>query len=94
VIEIVTFRVVGDEAEFMALDSRIQTEFTYQQPGLGRRTTARNADGEWIVITLWSSGEAADAAQAAWTAHPLHAEFAAQTATKSMLERRYESLPG
>jgi heme-degrading monooxygenase HmoA len=94
VIEIVTFRVVGDETEFVALDQRIQTEFAYQQPGLGRRTTARSEDGEWIVITLWASAEAADAAQAAWANHPLSDEFARRTATKSMSERRYESLPG
>jgi hypothetical protein len=92
-IEVVTFRVVGDEAPFLALDRQIQTEFAYQQPGLTRRTTARSEDGEWIVITLWASAEAADAAALAWQSHRLRAEFARLTATKTLTETRYESLP-
>jgi len=38
----------------------MQQEFSYQQPGLLRRTTARGDDGEWLVIELWSSEDAAD----------------------------------
>jgi heme-degrading monooxygenase HmoA len=94
VIEIVTFRIVGDESAFIALDQRIQSEFAHQQPGLVRRTTARNDDGEWAVITIWRAADDADAAQIAWTTHPLRDEFDQRTATKSMSERRYESLPG
>jgi hypothetical protein len=92
-IEVVTFRVVGEEAPFLALDQQIQTEFAYQQAGLSRRSTARSEDGEWIVITLWASAGAADGAALAWQTHPLHAEFARLTATKTMTEKRYESLP-
>jgi hypothetical protein len=92
-IEVVTFRVVGDEASFLALDQQIQTEFAYQQPGLTRRTTARSDDGEWTVITVWASGESADAANAVWQTHALHAEFARLTATKTLTEKRYEALP-
>jgi hypothetical protein len=92
-IEVVTFRVVGDEAVFLALDQQIQTEFAYQQPGLTRRTTARSDDGEWIVITVWASLPAAVLADAIWQIHPLRSEFARLTATKTLTEKRYESLP-
>ena len=49
VIETMTFRLrLGvDEAEFLGVDKRLQSEFAYQQPGLVRRTTARSDDGAW-----------------------------------------------
>jgi hypothetical protein len=72
----------------------VQTEFAYQQPGLVRRTTAKAADGEWVVITVWSSGAHADMAADAWLEHPLCAAWRDATATKSASERRYEALPG
>jgi hypothetical protein len=58
VIETLTFRLTAntDDAAFLAADRRLQTEFVYHQPGLVRRTTARNDDGEWFVVTLWHSG--------------------------------------
>jgi hypothetical protein len=41
VIETMTFRLRPgvDEAEFLGVDKRLQSEFAYQQPGLVRRTT-------------------------------------------------------
>jgi len=54
----------GDEAALLAADRRVQEEFSYQQPGLLRRTTARGEDGSWIVIVLWRSDADADAAEA------------------------------
>jgi hypothetical protein len=94
VIEIATFRIVGGEDAFVELDQRVQTEFAYQQPGLVRRTTAKAADGEWAVITVWSSAAHADAAAEAWLQHPLHVSMRHVTATRSASERRYEGLPG
>jgi hypothetical protein len=63
-IEITTFRLLpgADEAGFLAADRDVQTGFAYQQPGLIRRTTARGAEGEWVVIELWRSDADADAA--------------------------------
>ena len=52
----------ADEAAFLAADRDLQTGFAYQQPGLTRRTTARGAEGEWVVIELWRSDADADAA--------------------------------
>ena len=64
VIETLTFRLAvdTDEAVFLDADRRVQTEFHYRQPGLLRRTTARDRDGEWMVIVLWRSERDAEAA--------------------------------
>jgi hypothetical protein len=62
VIEIATFRLKIDEADFVDLDARVQTEFVYRQPGIVRRTTARGPDGEWLVLTLWQSLDDAERA--------------------------------
>lgn len=63
-IETVTFRLAPDtdEAVFLDADRRVQTEFFYRQPGLLRRTTARDRHGEWIVIVIWRSEDDAEAA--------------------------------
>jgi hypothetical protein len=50
----------ADEAAFLEADERLQREFTSKQPGLLRCTTARGVDGEWLVLHLWTSVEAAD----------------------------------
>jgi hypothetical protein len=94
VIEIATFRIVGGEDAFLELDQRIQTEFAYQQPGLVRRTTAKAEDGEWVVITVWTSAAHASAAAEAWLQHPLQVALRHVIATKSASERRYEALTG
>jgi hypothetical protein len=41
--------------DFVAINAAYQTEFAYQQPGLRRRTVAPGLDGEWLVLTVWSS---------------------------------------
>jgi hypothetical protein len=67
-IEIMSFRLApdADEEAFLAADRSVQSDFAYHQPGLLRRTTARGADGAWIVIDLWRSESDADAADARW----------------------------
>jgi hypothetical protein len=98
VIELTTFRLRDgvDEATFVAADAAAQAGFFYQQPGLARRTTARGADGEWLVVTVWGSRESAEAAAAAL------ADEATNEAARPYLAclaedvsvRRYEPLPG
>lgn len=78
-IENVTFRLVdgADEAEFIEADSRMQQEFSYAQPGIVRRTTARSDDGDWLATTFWETeGQAAAAATAAHTDPMAKAAFA------------------
>ena len=76
IVEITTFRLaegVSDES-FLALDKRVQTELVPNQPGFMRRTTARHGE-EWLVVTLWSTEDAAAAFQRAVEGDPLQAEF-------------------
>ena len=66
VLELTTFRLrsrsEGDEP-FLDADAAAQIGFHNLQPGMLRRTTARGEEpGEWLVIVLWDSAEAADAA--------------------------------
>jgi hypothetical protein len=94
VIETMTFRLVGsaDEAEFLAADKRLQTDFAYQQPGLVRRTTARGNDGGWIVVDLWASDGDADACAARWDGDPIAQAFMALVDRASVDVRRYTTL--
>ena len=93
-IELTTFRLKAgaDEAAFLQADRRLQTEFAYQQPGLVRRTTARNDDGEWIVIDVWRSGNDADECARRWKADPIVADFTALVDESSIVNRRFETL--
>ena len=64
VLEVETFTLSPsvDAAEFRALDEGMQEWCYVNRPGLARRTTARNDNGSYVVITLF-----ADAAQAVST---------------------------
>ena len=87
VVELHTFRLVDADGErrFLEADARAQSAFAYQQPGLLRRTTARAADGEWLVVTLWASQHDAESAAAAArdndAAQELHATIDSASAT-------------
>jgi heme-degrading monooxygenase HmoA len=93
IVEITTFRLaegVTDES-FLALDRRMQTELVPNQPGFMRRTTARHCD-DWIVVTLWSSDEAAAAFQRAVEDHPLQEEFVLARESGTFHLARYGTL--
>jgi hypothetical protein len=82
----------ADEEAFLAADRRVQTEFAYQQPGLLRRTTARDDTGGWIVIDLWETEADADAMATRWDDAPAPAAFMALVAPDSVEVRRYRTL--
>lgn len=93
-IEIMTFRLRREtsEADFLAADRRVQVEFAYHQPGMVRRTTARNPDADWVVIDLWAS--AADAANYVdgWNREPGPRDFMALIDEASVETRSYQTL--
>jgi heme-degrading monooxygenase HmoA len=76
IVEVTTFRLADgvSDASFLALDRRVQTELVPNQPGFMRRTTARHGD-DWLVVTLWSTEEAASAYERAVESHPLQTAF-------------------
>jgi hypothetical protein len=96
VIEILRFELVpgADEAAFLEADKRVQAEFAYQQRGLIRRTAARGDDGRWVVIDLWYSAEAAEAANDAWDGDPAAQAYMAFVEPGSVSVERYEDLGG
>ncbi len=93
-IEILTFRLAegADEVDFLEADRDVQTEFAYQQPGLLRRTTARGADGSWLVIDVWKGPEDADACDRAWGQDEWTARFMSLVDPASIRTARYQQL--
>ncbi len=94
VIEVVTFRLAArvEEDEFLVADKRAQTEFHYTQPGLLRRTTARGADGEWLVVSLWASAGDAEASATAARDDPTVSGLTSLTDPSSITTKRYATL--
>ena len=93
IVEVTTFRLaegVSDES-FLALDRRAQTELVPNQPGFMRRTTARHGD-EWLVVTLWSTEDAAAAFERAAEGHPLQAELVRAVEAGTFHLTRYVTL--
>lgn len=96
-IETMTFRLIdgADDAAFLAVDERLQSDFAYRQPGLARRTTGRGQGdraGEWIVIDLWHSGEDADNSATRWDGDPTAKEFMSFVDRSTLEVRRYTDL--
>lgn len=94
-IEVNTFRLaegVSDD-EFLAADKRIQIEHSAFRPGCLRRTTARGAEpGQWLVLTLWASAEAADYGADAIREDELGSAFLALIDGASSTTQRYFEL--
>lgn len=96
IVELLTFRPragVSDE-DLLAAESRACQEFTHLQPGIVRRMTAVSADGEWLVLQLWSDEASADAAAAAAGADPAVAALHALADPASFTTRRYGDIGG
>lgn len=89
-----TFRLRpgSDEAAFLAVDKRLQTDFAYQQPGLLRRTTAYSSDGQWLVIDLWASAADADACAVRWESDRIATEFMSFVDRATVTVTRYDLL--
>ena len=63
VLEVETFTLTPgtDSVAFRALDEQMQEWCYVNRSGLARRTTARNDDGTYVVITLFGDASQADA---------------------------------
>jgi hypothetical protein len=93
-IEIMSFHLAAgaDEEAFLAADRLVQSDFAYHQPGLLRRTTARGADGSWIVIDLWRSEGDADTTAARWGADAPTSTFMSFIDPATVRTERYTTL--
>jgi heme-degrading monooxygenase HmoA len=94
VIEVMSFRLATgvEDSEFLDADQRAQTEFFYRQPGLVRRTTAHDVDGEWLVLTVWDSPDHADAWVPTSGDDPAFIRWGALLEHSSTVTRRYETI--
>ena len=93
-MELTTFRLREgvDEADFRRADEAAQA-FFHLQPGLLRRTTARDiANGEWLVAILWASWGQADAAADAARDDASMQAYESMIDPASVQVRRFESL--
>jgi hypothetical protein len=90
-IETMTFRLLpsADPLAFIDIDADVQTEFSYQQAGIIRRTIARSDDDAWLILTLWASTDAADDAAEAFSRSPLHAPFTSMIDSETTVVHRY-----
>jgi hypothetical protein len=93
IVEVTTFRLADgvDDASFLALDKRLQTELVPNRPGFMRRTTARHGD-EWLVVTLWANEADAAAFARETDDDPLQVAFARIVEAGSLHLTRYETL--
>ncbi len=64
VIETIRFNSLDgvDDARFLAVDQRFETQFLYQQPGFVRRFLTRADDGAWQSFVIWADRDHADRA--------------------------------
>jgi hypothetical protein len=93
-IEIMRFRTIpGTVSEAVReADAAVQVDFAYQQPGLLRRTTARSADGEWVVVSVWRTSADAEAAERRFAADPTTERLRALIDQGSLSVSRYDEL--
>ena len=93
-IEIMRFRLAASvpEEDFLMADRAVQEDFAYHQPGLMRRTTARDGDGNWIVIDVWRSEADADECAARWDDDPIVQRFMSLVDGSTTTSERYMQL--
>jgi heme-degrading monooxygenase HmoA len=93
IVETTTFRLHAgtDQAAFLALDRRVQTELIPNQPGFVRRTTAFRGD-DWVVVTLWGSEADAAAFESVAAGDAIQAQFDALVEPGSLQRHRYDTL--
>lgn len=87
-----TLRDGVKEDDFLTADARYQEDVAYQLSGLRRRSTARGADGQWVVLTWWESGDLADEGVRAARELAANFDFNSLIDTDSRKVLRYETL--
>ena len=96
VLEITTFRLLADvdTETFLTADKAVQTEVFPNSPGYLRRTTARAADGEWLVVVLWATETDIDEFNARVVSNDVQNQFDELIERQSIKSKRYEDIGG
>lgn len=82
----------ADDTALRAANEEVQAAFAYQQPGLLRRTVARSAEGEWLVVTLWRTNAEAEEAAERFGADPATEPLRRLIDPQSVSVSRYDEL--
>ncbi|HUR78516.1 MAG TPA: hypothetical protein VMZ22_11250 [Acidimicrobiales bacterium] len=96
VLEITTFRLLAgvDYETFLARDKAVQTEVFPNTAGYLRRTTARSADGEWLVVVLWGSERDIDEFNARIVTDSAQLDFDEMIDRSTIRTNRYSDVGG
>jgi hypothetical protein len=95
-IEVSKFRLIDDVTrdDFLVKNAEYQQHFSYQQPGLLRRTVASGLDDAWITITWWRSMNDARRSTSEALTSPIALEFSSMLELTSIATEYFKELPG
>ena len=91
-VEVIHFRMRegANEEEFIREDERVGREYTPYQPGFISRESAKNDEGDWVVIVHWESAEDAEASMEKFPNDPTALRFIALMDSDTFSMKRYE----
>jgi hypothetical protein len=90
-VEVIHFRMRegADEEEFIREDARVGHEYTPYQPGFISRESAKNDEGDWVVIVHWESAEDAQASMEKFPNDPTAQRFISLMDSDTFTMTRY-----
>jgi hypothetical protein len=90
-VEVIHFRMQegADEEEFIREDERVGREYTPYQPGFISRESAKNDEGDWVVIVHWESAEDAEASMQKFPNDPTAQRFIAMMDSDTFSMKRF-----
>jgi hypothetical protein len=93
-VEVIHFRMQegANEQEFIREDERVGREYTPYQPGFISRESAKNDEGDWVVIVHWESAEDAEASMQKFPNDPTAQRFIAMMDSDTFSMKRYETV--
>ena len=91
-VEVIHFRPRPDAdlEEFIREDARVGHEYTPRQPGFRSRESARNDNGDWVVIVHWDDAQSAQASMELFPNDPTAKRFIELMDPATFSMTRYE----
>ena len=91
-VEVIHFRMRedADEQECLREDERVGREYTPYQPGFISRESAKNDQGDWVVIVHWENAKNAEASMEKFPNDPTAQRFIALMDSDTFSMTRYE----
>lgn len=91
-VEVIHFRMKAgeDEQEFIREDARVGADYTPRQPGFINRESAKNDQGDWVVIVHWDKAASAEASMQQFLKDPVAERFLQMMDSSTFSMIRYE----